>query len=96
MTKLSQTCLLPSVIIVFVSLGVKILYFEYKWATEENSHKDEGVILTGPNRTKPMAGIVYTCIQGVAFTSLAIMIMRMKLFMTPQLCIGKSFGTIIL
>ena len=45
------------------------------------------VITDGPNRSKPLAGVLYTCIQSVAFTVLAIMIMRMKLFMTPQLCI---------
>ena len=45
------------------------------------------VIPDGPDRSKPLAGVVYTCIQSVAFTILAIMIMRMKLFMTPQLCI---------
>ena len=48
------------------------------------------VIAEGSNRSKPLAGVLYTCIQSVAFTVLAIMIMRMKLFMTPQLCIVAS------
>ena len=48
------------------------------------------VIPEGSNRSKPLAGVLYTCIQSVAFTVLAIMIMRMKLFMTPQLCIVAS------
>ena len=36
------------------------------------------IIPDGPHRSKPLAGVVYTCIQSVAFTLLAIMIMRMK------------------
>ena len=50
------------------------------------------VVRSGPNRSKPLAGVLYTCIQSVAFTVLAIMIMRMKLFMTPQLCIVAGIG----
>lgn len=51
------------------------------------------VVRSGPNRSKPLAGVLYTCIQSVAFTVLAIMIMRMKLFMTPQLCIVAGIGS---
>ena len=51
------------------------------------------VVRSGTNRSKPLAGVLYTCIQSVAFTVLAIMIMRMKLFMTPQLCIVAGIGS---
>ena len=69
---------------------------EYKLATSETITDSADplidVVRSGTNRSKPLAGVLYTCIQSVAFTVLAIMIMRMKLFMTPQLCIVAGIG----
>ena len=71
-------------------------YREYKLATTEKIADSADplidVVRSGANRSKPLAGVLYTCIQSVAFTVLAIMIMRMKLFMTPQLCIVAGIG----
>lgn len=86
--QLSATVLIPSVLIVFAILGGKIIWSEYScWKGSENV--DPEVIFHGPDRSKPYAAIVYTCIQSVAFTTLAILLMRMKLLMTPMLCVGK-------
>ncbi|XP_039251491.2 protein C-mannosyl-transferase DPY19L1-like [Styela clava] len=41
-------------------------------------------------RSKPHAEIVYNILQMFAFTLMAIMIMRLKLFMTPVMCIVTS------
>ena len=84
-----MTLLLPSVVTVFLALGIRALISEIKWWNEPESASADEVVEEGPHRSKPHAAILYTCIQAVAFTALAIMIMRMKLFMTPQLCIGK-------
>lgn len=41
-------------------------------------------------RSKPHAGIVYNILQMFAFTFMAVMIMRLKLFMTPSMCIVSA------
>ena len=84
--KLSKTLLIPAVLLVWFTVGIIVLHREYRLYSGDNPSTYD-VIPAGPGRSKPLAGVVYTCIQSVAFTILAIMIMRMKLFMTPQLCI---------
>ena len=42
------------------------------------------------HRSKPGAEILYNVLQMLAFTFMAVMIMRLKLFMTPMMCICAS------
>jgi len=87
--KLTKTLLIPGVLVVLLVLGSLILYREYNWWKSPESIPSD-VVASGPEKTRPLAAELYTCIQGLAFTSLANMIMRLKLFMTPQLCIVAS------
>lgn len=55
-----------------------------KKASVDDAEKEKAL------RSKPHAEIVYNILQMFAFTFMAVMIMRLKLFMTPIMCIVSS------
>ncbi|XP_052093722.1 probable C-mannosyltransferase DPY19L1 [Mytilus californianus] len=85
--KLSRTLLLPTVFIVVCSVVFKLLTEEYLAWKSPSSYEMQ---VDRNMRLKPNAEIVYNLLQCAAFTLMAIMIMRLKLFMTPHLCLISS------
>ncbi|CAC5389761.1 Probable C-mannosyltransferase DPY19L1,Probable C-mannosyltransferase DPY19L2,C-mannosyltransferase dpy-19 [Mytilus coruscus] len=85
--KLSRTLLLPTVFIVVCSVVFKLLTEEYLAWKSPSSFEMQ---VDRNMRLKPNAEIVYNLFQCAAFTLMAIMIMRLKLFMTPHLCLITS------
>ncbi|XP_067649500.1 protein C-mannosyl-transferase DPY19L1-like [Haliotis asinina] len=92
--KLTWTLLLPCSLIVFLTVVFFILRSEYsQWkspvvANGSAVHASNTAESHGRNR--PDAELVYHLFQQVAFATMAIMIMRLKLFWTPHLCLLTS------
>ncbi|XP_072028845.1 protein C-mannosyl-transferase DPY19L1-like [Amphiura filiformis] len=105
-----KTLLLPASVIALGGVVVHLCRLEYNaWKaghdeTEENAHEGKNGSNHEENnaiqeRSKPHAELVYHVFQLLAFTVMGIIIMRLKLFMTPHLCIfcgilasSKVFG----
>ncbi|XP_046369637.2 probable C-mannosyltransferase DPY19L1 [Haliotis rufescens] len=91
--KFMWTLLLPCSMVVFVTAVFFILKSEYsQWknpvvangsAVHANTAESQG-------RNRPDAELVYHLFQQIAFATMAIMIMRLKLFWTPHLCLLTS------
>ncbi|XP_039192734.1 probable C-mannosyltransferase DPY19L1 isoform X4 [Crotalus tigris] len=75
-----KTLLLPVVLILFSVIVVKA--FQYVMLKEKSSERQEYYFNQGE--------IVYHALQLLFFTILAILIMRLKLFLTPHMCIMAS------
>ncbi|XP_061193675.1 probable C-mannosyltransferase DPY19L1 isoform X3 [Saccostrea echinata] len=89
--KLLKTILLPSVAVVVIVLAVKLLKLEYNlWRQTCTEEEEEDIVLEGEHRSKPHAEYVYHMFQLAAFTLMAVIIMRLKLFWTPHLCLMTS------
>ncbi|XP_046580425.1 probable C-mannosyltransferase DPY19L1 [Haliotis rubra] len=92
--KLTWTLLLPCALIVFLTAVFFILRSEYsQWkspvvANGSAVHASNTAESQGRNR--PDAELVYHLFQQVSFATMAIMIMRLKLFWTPHLCLLTS------
>ncbi|XP_002131981.2 protein C-mannosyl-transferase DPY19L1 [Ciona intestinalis] len=96
--KLCKTLLIPTMFVVTGTLAFKCLKYEYEQYKEKKEAEgsedttevpelDEEAIA---HRSKPMADLVYTVLQMIAFTCMAILIMRLKLFMTPMMAITSA------
>ncbi|KAM3822701.1 protein C-mannosyl-transferase DPY19L1 isoform 2-T2 [Vipera latastei] len=78
--KYMKTLLLPVVLILFSVIVVKA--FQYVMLKKKSSERQEYYFNQGE--------IVYHALQLLFFTILAILIMRLKLFLTPHMCIMAS------
>jgi len=67
---------LPAAVLALVVFGILVLKYEWQ--------QIKGRILEDD---KPYGEIVYNVVQFAAFTIMAVLIMRLKLFFTPHLCI---------
>jgi len=97
--KLFKTGLIPSVVVVALTVAVKCLNYEYQtYQASKSKAESDGDVTKArkydaeleAHRTKPGADHVYTVLQTVAFTCMALLIMRLKLFMTPMMCICSA------
>lgn len=100
--KLTKTLVLPAAVISVTVVVIKILENEWKaWRTSENkpnkakvsdseSDEDETVEQKKEVNLKPYAEHFYHVLQSLAFVVMAVIIMRLKLFGTPALCVLAS------
>lgn len=88
--KLTRTGLVPAAAFAGASLVIKILINEWKfWIRGENIYDQDEISST--SSTKPFTKGFYLMLQTICFLIMAIMIMRLKLFSTPALCLMTSF-----
>ncbi len=79
--KCTETCLIPSVIFVLIVLLVNTIQ-KYGWPFSQPKSSDLDASLTVLD-----PATLYNVLQLTVFAGMAIMIMRLKMFFTPQLCI---------
>ncbi|XP_031552907.1 probable C-mannosyltransferase DPY19L1 [Actinia tenebrosa] len=95
-TKLSKTLLLPAAILSLAVVLSKIAIDEWKFwfGTGTKSETKEEKEEESPNdvqpNPKPNAEYFYHVLQAIAFIMMAVIIMRLKLFGTPALCVLAS------
>ncbi|XP_069816454.1 protein C-mannosyl-transferase DPY19L1 [Dendropsophus ebraccatus] len=80
-----KTLLLPVVILVFLAICVSTLKDIITSSTQKNSGEQDN---RGDRATS--GELVYHALQLLAFAALAVLIMRLKLFLTPHMCVMAS------
>lgn len=89
--KVLKTLLAPSVAMSLLAVVVQLLKKEYEsWTADKDSGSDNNEDDGSHNRSKPHAELVYHLFQLLAFTAMALLIMRLKLFWTPHMCLMTS------
>ncbi|CAH1788144.1 unnamed protein product [Owenia fusiformis] len=91
--KLTHTLLIPATLISTTALIFHVLKSEYtawKGSQGEMEGEQEIEVEDIKYRSKPHAELLYNVFQLIGYTAMAIMIMRLKLFWTPQLCLIAS------
>uniref|UniRef100_G1PNW6 Dpy-19 like C-mannosyltransferase 1 n=1 Tax=Myotis lucifugus TaxID=59463 RepID=G1PNW6_MYOLU len=78
----TKTLLLPVVLVVFAAIVRKIISDMWGVLTKPQTHLRRSPIQRGE--------LVYHALQLVAYTALGILIMRLKLFLTPHMCVMAS------
>ncbi|XP_056008061.1 probable C-mannosyltransferase DPY19L1 [Ostrea edulis] len=86
--KLLKTILLPTVGVIIIVFSIKLIKMETSQLNPPTTEED--IVLDGEHRSKPYADYVYHMFQLAAFTLMAVIIMRLKLFWTPHLCLMTS------
>ena len=79
--KCTETFLIPSVVLVLIVLLINTIQ-KYGWplSRPKNSDLDASLTILDP-------ATLYNVLQLTVYAGMAIMIMRLKMFFTPQLCI---------
>lgn len=78
--KTTQTLLLPTVALVLILVGVKTVADSFFSKNDLMEPKSAAFIKMDPC-------VAYNILQLICYAGMAIIIMRLKLFFTPQLCI---------
>ncbi|XP_012890613.1 PREDICTED: probable C-mannosyltransferase DPY19L1 isoform X2 [Dipodomys ordii] len=78
----TKTLLLPVVLVIFIAIVRKIIIDMWGVVGKEQSHTRKHLLDHGE--------LVYHALQLLAYTVLGILIMRLKLFLTPHMCVMAS------
>ncbi|XP_076460518.1 protein C-mannosyl-transferase DPY19L1-like [Babylonia areolata] len=85
-TKLTQSLLLPSAMVAVLLVAFHILRYEVsQLKTEDKASQGQN-----ESPSKASGDLVYVMLQLAAFTVMAVLIMRLKMFWTPHLCVTAS------